>query len=130
MKAKFRKSSTSPAQGKDHHIPLADKLKVAGIFAAALGIPALMFHFACVQGQKSSVSKTVNRWRNAYGISDAQAVDIRRIELDYHGSGSPFILMPRRSAEDNHAHYVKIASYMPPDASSRFLEEMEKGCEK
>ncbi len=129
MKSKLRKSFASPAQGKAAHIPLADKLKATCIFTAALAIPALMFHFACVQGQKSSVSKTVNRWRSTYGISEAQAADIRRVELDYHGSGSPFVLMPRRSTEDNHAHLVKIASHMPPDASSRFLDKMG-GCEK
>lgn len=123
-----KRSKSGPVH-KAEMLTTKDKLKIFGGLAVALVLPALMFHVSCIQGQKSSIARTVERWRLAYGIDEDQASRIRQIEFDYHGTGSPFSIRRNRSREERDAHYLAIANHMPSDGSTRFLEEMKKGCD-
>lgn len=126
---KSQKKVSRQPQVKPTKLTLTDRLKIVMGFVGALGLPALMLHFACIQGQKSSIFKTVEKWRSDYGITTEQASVIRGIEFDYHGSGSPFSMTIQRSNQDRNGHYQEIARHIPDESRNRFLDEMKKGCE-
>ncbi|MHB1082926.1 MAG: hypothetical protein ACYC67_26255 [Prosthecobacter sp.] len=94
------------------------------------GGPSLVLHFSSIHNQASSVSRTVDKWRHLYHLTDAQAAAIQQIELDFHGNGSPFSLRKLRSAEAKRRHHEDISRQMLPIDGENFIKMMEAGGEK
>ena len=68
----------------------------------------------------------MQRWKTLYHIDDNAAEQIKQIELDYHGNGSPFTIKPLRSGYENHLHHAGISRLMSEEDGARFMKAMEK----
>lgn len=104
----------------------SDKFKLLGYPALALVGLSLLYHFTCVQGQKASISKTVEGWKTTYHINDEQASRIKQIELDFHGNGSPFSIKSSPTREEKHLHHEEISRIMSPEDGAHFMKVMER----
>ncbi len=118
-----RKKKAPPTPTK---LSLNDKAILIGFLLLLLGLPAVFLHIHSINQQSASVSKTVEKWKTTYHISDEQAADIKKIELDFHGSGSPFSIKPARTHEEKHRHHEEISRLMSPEDGARFMKAMEK----
>lgn len=125
MKSRSRSTTKSavPANGLD----FSSKLFLIGVPAAGFLIIALLLHFVSSSRQWHSVTKTIDRWKPIYHLSEKQADTIRDIELEFHGSGSAFSSRPRRSKEETRSHHEKISNVMNPEFRERFLADMKEG---
>ncbi len=97
-----------------------------GVPILLLAIPALGLHFLSIHQQTASISKTVQKWKATYSLTDEQASLIKQIEIDFHGSGSPFSVKPTRNKEEKHRHHEEISRLMSPDDRARFMRAMER----
>ncbi|MBL9184052.1 MAG: hypothetical protein JNN17_18055 [Verrucomicrobiaceae bacterium] len=107
-----------------------DKAMLIGVPILLLAVPALVIHFSSLHQQHASVSKTVEGWKTVYHLDDEQAERIKQIELDFHGSGSPFSIKPARTRDDKHRHHEEISRLMSPEDGAHFMQAMEKGADK
>jgi len=97
-----------------------------GVPILLLAVPALVLHFSAIHQQRKSISKTVEGWRTIYHLNDEQVESIKRIEIDFHGNGSPFSFRPVHAKEETHRHHQEIGSIMAPEDGERFIQVMEK----
>jgi hypothetical protein len=105
---------------------LRDKVMLIGVPILLLAIPALVLHFSSIHQQTTSISKTVTKWKTTYHITDEQAERIKQIELDFHGSGSPFSIKPAHTRDEKHRHHEEISRLMSPEDGARFMRAMER----
>lgn len=126
----MKKPRQAKAGAKAATLSRAEKIKLAGGFFAALGLLALLFHITCVQGQKSSIHKTVEKWKMLYHLDETQAGHIRQIEYDFHGNGSPFTARPSHNSEETVRHHAEIAALMSAEDGTRFMKDMEKATDR
>ena len=103
-----------------------DKALLIGVPILLLAIPALVLHFSSIHQQTTSISKTVTKWKTTYHITDEQAERIKQIELDFHGSGSPFSIKPAHTRDEKHRHHEEISRLMSPEDGARFMRAMER----
>jgi hypothetical protein len=103
-----------------------EKIKLWGGFIFGLLGLSLLFHFTCIQSQRASIRRTVEKWKVTYNIDEDRAARIRQIELEFHGSGSPFSLSQSQRGEAIKVHHQKIAGLMSAEDGERFLQAMEK----
>ncbi len=122
----MKKPRQSKATSQASTLSRAEKIKLGGGFLGALTVLALLFHITCVQGQKSSIQKTVEKWKTLYHVDETQAARIRQIEFDFHGSGSPFAARPSHNREETGRHHEEIAALMSTENGTRFIRDMEK----
>lgn len=108
----------------------SSKIMLISLPLIILGVPALMLHFSSIRNQSASVSGTVEKWRPLYHLNDAQAASIQQIELDFHGTGSPFSIRNRPTEEQKLRHHEHLSRQMSPSDGKRFIEMMEKGGSK
>lgn len=106
------------------------KIRLISLPFILLGGPALVLHFSSIHNQTASVSRTVAKWRPLYHLDDAQAARIQQIELDFHGSGSPFSIRNMPTAEQKLRHHEQLSRQMSPSDGKRFMEMMEKSGSK
>ena len=118
-----RKKKDAPAPTK---LKLRDKAMLIGVPILLLAIPAFVLHFSSIHQQTTSISKTVTKWKTTYHITDEQAERIKQIELDFHGSGSPFSIKPAHTRDEKHRHHEEISRLMSPEDGARFMKSMEK----
>ena len=123
MKKPPRHKKTAPPPAK---FARADKLKVIAFLLLFFVAPMLFWHFHAIHLQAASVSKTVEEWKTLYHITNSQAERIKQIELDFHGSGSPFSIQGHRMPDEKHRHHTEISRLMSPDDGARFMKVMEK----
>jgi len=105
---------------------LRDKAMLIGAPILLLAIPALVLHFSSIHQRTTSISKTVVKWKTTYHINDEQAERIKQIELDFHGSGSPFSIKPAHTRDEKHRHHEEISRLMSPEDGARFMRAMER----
>ncbi|MBV6498449.1 MAG: hypothetical protein CJBNEKGG_00671 [Prosthecobacter sp.] len=103
-----------------------DKAMLIGVPILLLAVPALVLHFSSIRQQRASISKTVEGWRSIYHLSDEQVESIKKIEIDFHGTGSPFSFRPVHKKEETHRHHQEIGGLMAPEDGARFIKVMEK----
>ena len=118
-----RKKKDAPAPTK---LKLRDKAMLIGVPILLLAIPAFVLHFSSIHQQTTSISKTVTKWKTTYHITDEQAERIKQIELDFHGSGSPFSIKPAHTRDEKHRHHEEISRLRSPEDGARFMKSMEK----
>jgi hypothetical protein len=118
-----RKKKDAPAPTK---LKLRDKAMLIGVPILLLAIPAFVLHFSSIHQQTTSISKTVTKWKTTYHITDEQAERIKQIELDFHGSGSPFSIKPAHTRDEKHRHHEEISRLMSPEDGARFMRAMER----
>lgn len=119
-----RKQKSVPAPTK---LSLRDKAIVLGFLLLLLVFPAVFLHIHSINQQTASISKTVQKWKTTYHISDEQATHIKQIELDFHGNGSPFSIKPARTRDEKHRHHEEISRLMSPEDGAHFMKAMENG---
>jgi hypothetical protein len=107
-------------------LSLRDKAIVLGFLLLLLVFPAVFLHIHSIKQQTASISKTVQKWKTTYHISDEQATHIKQIELDFHGNGSPFSIKPTRTRKEKYRHHEEISSLMAPEDGAQFMKAMEK----
>ncbi len=90
----------------------------------------LLFHFGSVRQQKANVTKTVQNWKSIYHLDDSVAEQIRQIELEYHGNGSPLSLSVNQDRATRYQHHEAISKLMSPENGARFMRAMEKEADK
>lgn len=103
-----------------------DKAMLIGVPILLLAIPALVLHFSSIHQQTTSISKTVQKWKTTYHITDEQAALIKQIEIDFHGNGSPFSIKPARTRDEKHRHHEEISRLMSPEDGAHFMQAMER----
>jgi hypothetical protein len=118
-----RKKKDAPAPTK---LTLRDKAMLIGVPILLLAIPALVLHFSSIHQQTTSISKTVQKWKTTYHITDEQAALIKQIEIDFHGNGSPFSIKPSRTRDEKHRHHEEISRLMSPEDGAHFMQAMER----
>lgn len=84
-----------------------------------------MMHRFGTQGQYRSITRTIEQWKPIYGLDEAQARTIREIELDFHGSGSPFSFRGKRTPAQVLEHHKEISKVMSSESGARFLADMK-----
>ena len=120
--SRIKKAAPAPTK-----LTLRDKAIVFGFLLLLLVVPAVFLHIHSINQQTASISKTVQKWKTAYHITDEQAERIKQIELDFHGNGSPFGIKPARSRDEKHRHHEEISRLMSPEDGAHFMKSMEKG---
>jgi hypothetical protein len=115
------KAATKPAT-----LAPRDKAMLIGVPILLLIVPALVLHFSAIHQQRASISKTVEGWRTIYHLNDEQVENIQKIEIDFHGTGSPFSFRPVHTKEETHRHHQEIGGLMAPEDGARFIKVMEK----
>ena len=119
-----RKQKVVPVPTK---LTLRDNAKVFGFLLLLLVFPAVFLHIHSINQQTASISKTVQKWKTTYHISDEKASHIKQIELDFHGNGSPFSIKPARTRDEKHRHHEAISRLMSPEDGAHFMEALEIG---
>lgn len=120
-------SRKNKATAKPTTLAPRDKAMLIGVPILLLAVPALVLHFSAIRQQHASVSKTVEGWRTTYHLNDEQVESIKKIEIDFHGSGSPFSFRPVHKKEETHRHHQEIGDLMAPEDGVHFMKAMEKG---
>jgi len=107
-------------------LALKDKLQLFGIPLAIFGFIGIVLHLGSMRQQNLALTRTLQRWQTEYHLDVSQVESIRTIELDFHGSGSPFSSSPTHTPEETRQHYVRISHVMKQEDATRFLEAMLK----
>lgn len=119
-----RRIVSSGTKVESSHERDAKRILLAVLVAGVAMIMGMMHRFA-TQGQYRSITRTIEQWKPIYGLDEVQARTIREIELDFHGSGSPFSFRGKRTPEQVLEHYKEISKVMSPESGARFLADME-----
>ncbi|MHB1077925.1 MAG: hypothetical protein ACYC67_00895 [Prosthecobacter sp.] len=123
MRKQQRNKKSAPPPTK---FSIADKLKIIGFLILFFVVPTLLWHFYSIHLQEASISKTVEEWKTIYHINDEQAARIKKIELDFHGNGSPFSFSRVLRPGEKHHHHEGISRLMSTEDGARFMKAMEK----
>lgn len=75
---------------------------------------------------RNAVTGRVDRWRRQLALSEAEANQLVRIELAYHGNGNPFVSEPRRSRADNEVHEAELMAAVRPAVAPVFRRLLGK----
>lgn len=98
------------------------KLTFAAYFTGLIVILILFGIMAGIAQQRNALDELLSRWKNVYHLTDEQAAHIRKIELDFHGNGNPFISRSMATPEENANHYLDISHSMNPEDGDRFMK--------
>ena len=103
---------------------LKDRLLVFGAFASALLVfivtPFLSIHIR----HKNSIERRVNYWKREYGLSDPEALRLRKIESSFHSLnllGGSKAYTPEQLAK----HDQQLASEMSAESARKFIENQK-----
>ncbi|MES2595795.1 MAG: hypothetical protein V4662_10690 [Verrucomicrobiota bacterium] len=119
--ARKKKTVSAPAK-----LSFRDKCMIIGAPILLLAIPAFILHFSSIRQHSRAISKTVEEWRTIYHLNDEQAERIKKLEIDFHSSGSPMSASPARTKEEVRHHHQEIGDIMSPEDGARFIKVMEK----
>lgn len=122
MKKTLKKRHTKPPQV----LSFTDRAMLIGIPLLLFGSMALVFHFAGVNRQTKRITRTVNEWARRYHLNEDQTKRIIEIELEHHGSGSPFAIQKGHGPSLKHHHHEEISQVMSPEDGMNFMRTMEK----
>lgn len=123
MSKHSRRKLAAPPSAK---ISRSDETKAFGFLLLFFVFLTLFWYFHSVYQQDLSVSKTIEEWKTIYHITDSQAEHIKQIELDFHGSKSPFDIKGNRTSDEKYLHHEEISRLMSPEDGARFMKMMEK----
>ena len=98
-----------------------DKFLICLIIAALVALSLAFEHKVATSRQAESLDRQIARWRTQFHLNAEQERLIRRIEREFHGSGSPFARRPNPSEPDVSEHQRAIARIMNPEDGARFL---------
>lgn len=98
-----------------------------GVPVAVMIIISILLHMVSTSRQRHSITRTIDKWKPIYHLNEQQAVTIRRLELEFHGSGSAFSFPPSRSGEEKREHHKRISEEILPEFREKFLSDMERG---
>ncbi|GEP44431.1 hypothetical protein [Brevifollis gellanilyticus] len=116
-----RRAVAAPAK-----LSFRDKCMVIGVPILLLAVPAIILHFSSIRQHARAISKTVEEWRTIYHLNAEQVERIKKLELDFHSSGSLLSSTPTRTKDEIHRHHQEIGDIMSPEDGARFIEVMEK----
>lgn len=102
----------------------AKRILLAVLVAGVVLILGMMHRFG-TQGQYRSITRTIEQWKPIYGLDELQARTIREIELNFHGSGSPFSFREKRTPDQVLEHHKEISKVMSSESGARFLADMK-----
>jgi hypothetical protein len=127
IKPQSRKKSPAPAPPTPGAKRVRDRLIIAAWLVLPMaGIVAILILAMKAQWNRS-IDDRLNKWQQSYDLSAETVTRLRRIELEFHGSGNPFTSpIPHSKAEED-AHHEQIASLMAPEEAERFLRDMHSG---
>ena len=96
-----------------------------------LGTPVLMIvvllFFMSKTRWRKGLDDQLSRWKVTYHLNDTVVDQLRQIELDFHGSGNPFITPIKRNATEVKEHHDGMALLMNKEDGARFLRDYGSG---
>lgn len=121
----MKRRNVSPGnKAESSHERDAKRILLAVLVAGVAFILGMMHRFG-TQGQYRSITRTIEQWKPIYGLDEVQARTIREIELDFHGSGSPFSFRRKRTPHEVLEHHKEISKVMSPESGAKFIADME-----
>ncbi len=104
---------------------LREKMLLFSLPCIVLAAVAMLLIGANRQRQIHSVNKLLAEWKVSYNLTPEQMAEIKRLELEFHGTGNPFTSPVPKDAASVTAHHVEISKLMKPEEGERFLKAME-----
>jgi hypothetical protein len=89
------------------------------IFLVLLGILWLQW--------RTSLDQRLAAWKSTYGLSEDTVRELRRIELDFHGSGIIFTTPIARSPSEVLTHHDQMAAMVDEKLKDKFLHDLNTG---
>jgi hypothetical protein len=123
MKAPRKKR---PAKPKGATFPLKDKIIAFGIPLTVFGLVVGIMINGSIEKHSQVLDTKLSRWREVYHLNEAQVKAIKRIEIEFHGNGSPFTVIGTHSSAEIHQHHITISRAMSPEDGARYLAAMER----
>ena len=123
-KTRKREQSTRASPPANVEVTSKTKLIVFAWIVGLLGSTVWMVHAMGTTNQSRALTKNLEKWKFKYHLSPEQATRIVQIELDFHGTGSPFQFpAPKTVAEkDEHDHFV--SQQMSAADGAQFLKDI------
>ena len=122
-----RKKSSASARPVTASQRVRDRLIIAAWLVLPIaGIIAILILAMKAQWNRS-IEDHLNKWQQSYNLSAETVTELRRIELEFHGSGNPFTSPIPHSKPEENAHHEQMASMLAPEAAERFLRDMHSG---
>jgi hypothetical protein len=81
-----------------------EKILIWGAVMACLALMAVPYVISSVTLQRDVLERKVRRWQVKYELNEAEAEELLEVELEYHGSGNPFSLRSKPTAEEMREH--------------------------
>jgi hypothetical protein len=107
-------------------MPLRDKIMAFGIPLTVFGLVVGVMVNGSIEQHSQVLDTQLSRWRELYHLNEEQVKSIKRIELEFHGNGSPFTVIGTHSPTEIHQHHLTISRAMSPEDGARYLQAMEK----
>ncbi|SKB01831.1 hypothetical protein SAMN02745166_03475 [Prosthecobacter debontii] len=123
-KRPFKSGADPKVETKSFAFTWRERLLIVGLILAGFVVPAYWMHSRYISLQAKSIQKTVQEWQHLYNLNEIQVKYIQDIELQFHGSGSPFSGRPYRTPSDIDLHYQEIAELMTAENGQRFMQAM------
>ena len=123
-KEKRNKGPKGSAEKSVARTLIPSQVKVVASLVCFVLLLGLLLHFFSVRKQAVELEELLSGWRHQYHLSDEQVRRIQAIELDFHGSGSPFT-RPARSRMETREHHRLMAGVMNPEDGERFFRAQE-----
>lgn len=98
-----------------------EKLLLCLIIALLLAASLAFEHMIATRRQAASLASQLAQWRAQFNLNDEQEQHIRRLEREFHGTGSLFARRRNPSAAEISEHQSAIARSMNPEDAARFL---------
>ncbi len=122
-----RKKSSAPAPPVTATQRVRDRLTIAAWLVLPIAGIVTILILAMKAQWNWSIDDRLNKWQQSYDLSAETVAQLRRIELEFHGSGNPFTSPISHSKPEENAHHGQMASMMAPEAAERFLKDMNSG---
>jgi hypothetical protein len=117
-----RRSEPAP---KKVVMSLRDKIMAFGIPIAIFAAITFVYVSGTVEKHSMALDRTLSKWQSLYHLDESQIAEIKRLEIEFHGTGNPLAISKEHSPAEIHEHHVTISKVMKPEDGSRFLEAME-----
>jgi hypothetical protein len=91
-----------------------------------LSVPAVLLGMLWIQW-RSSIDQRLAEWKTAYRFSDDIVRQIRRIELDFHGSGNIFTTPIARTPPESLVHHQQMAQLLDKPMREKFINDLNSG---
>ena len=76
---------------------------------------------------RNSLEQRLAAWKTAYGLSDDEVSQFRRIELEFHGSGNVFTTPIARSSSETIFHHQQMALLLDTPQRQKFINDLNTG---